>query len=77
MVLRQSLGMVIVGLFVGLGGALAGARVLRGMLFGVAVTDPRTLLGVVGTVLCVALVASAVPVLRAARSDPRVAMERE
>lgn len=77
MVLRQALGRVAVGVLVGLGGALAGARVLRGMLFGVASTDPWTLLAVSGAVLGVAVLASAVPVWRAARSDPRVAMQGE
>ncbi len=77
MVLRQGVAMVMIGVFVGLGGAVAGTRVLRGMLFGVEATDPLTLLAVTGLVLGVALLACSVPVWRAARCDPRVAMEAE
>ena len=67
--------MVALGVLLGLGGAAAGTRVLQGLLFGVEPLDPLTFLGVTGLVAGVALAASSVPVWRAARSDPRVAME--
>jgi predicted permease len=58
------------GLLVGLGAALAGARVLQSQLFGVRVVDPATLIAVVLLLGGAAMVASLIPALRAARSDP-------
>jgi predicted permease len=77
LVLGQGFRLVVVGLALGLGGSVAGTRVLQGLLFGVGATDPATFLSVAGLVLGVAAVACAVPVLRAIRADPRVALEAE
>jgi putative ABC transport system permease protein len=77
MVLGQGFRPVVVGVALGLGGAVAGTRVLQGLLFGVGATDPATFLSVAGLVLGVAAVACAVPVLRAIRADPRVALQEE
>lgn len=77
MVLRQGLVMVLTGLLVGLVGAVAATRLLKGMLFGVEPIDPPTLTAVTGLVLGVALLACLVPVSRAARADPRVAMQAD
>jgi putative ABC transport system permease protein len=77
LILRRGLGLVTVGTFLGLAGALAWTRVLQGMLFGVGATDPITFLAVAGLVLAVAVLASGVPVWRAARCDPREALQAE
>ena len=77
MVLGQGLRMVAVGLVLGMAGAAAGTRVLQGALFGVEARDPLTLLGVAGMVLGVAILACAVPVWRATRIDPRVALQAD
>jgi ABC-type antimicrobial peptide transport system permease subunit len=77
MVLGQGLRLVGLGAVLGVGGAVAGTRILQGLLFGVGATDPVTLLIVTGTVLVVATVACAVPVWRAVQSDPRVALTAE
>jgi putative ABC transport system permease protein len=77
LVLRQGLGVVAGGVLLGLGGAVAGTRLLRGMLFGVEALDPLTFLGTAGLVLCVGLLACAVPVWRAVRADPKVALQAE
>jgi ABC-type antimicrobial peptide transport system permease subunit len=58
------------GLLVGLGAALVGARVLQSQLFGVRVVDPTTLVAAVALLGAAAAVASLIPALRAARSDP-------
>ncbi len=77
LVLSQGLRLVTVGVVVGLGGAVAGTRLLQGMLFDVAALDPSTFIAVTGTVFVIALLACAVPVWRAVRSDPRVALQAE
>jgi ABC-type antimicrobial peptide transport system permease subunit len=70
LVLRQSLALVSLGVAVGLAGAAAGTRVLRGLLFEVSPTDPVVLAGVSALLLTIALVASLVPTRRALRVDP-------
>jgi putative ABC transport system permease protein len=65
---------VLIGLFVGLGGAIAIASGLRSLLFGITPTDPVSL----GTVALVLLLTSALacylPARRAARLDPMIAL---
>jgi putative ABC transport system permease protein len=50
--------------------ALASARVLETLVFGVSASDPLTLAGVAATLAVVALMASLVPAYRASRFDP-------
>jgi ABC-type antimicrobial peptide transport system permease subunit len=74
MVLRDGATVTGVGVVIGLLAALAGGRLLRGLLFGVAPSDPLVL-GLVPIVLAlVALVASAAPARRASRVDPIVSV---
>jgi putative ABC transport system permease protein len=68
--LMEGLGVTAAGSVVGTALALASARLLSGMLYGVTPSDPRTLCGVTALVLAVAAAASLVPSLRAARVDP-------
>jgi putative ABC transport system permease protein len=72
-------GMAVVGagLGAGVGVALALTRYLEGSLFNVSATDPSTF-GAVGVVLMlVALAAQTVPVFRAMRVNPTVALKAE
>jgi putative ABC transport system permease protein len=65
---------VFVGLFLGLVGAVAGARALRNLLFEVAPTDPLAL-GLMSLVLLLtAALACYLPASRAARVDPAAAL---
>jgi len=68
---------VLVGIVLGLLGAVGATRLIAGMLFGVSPTDPVTLGSVAGLLALVALVASSVPVRRAWRVDPVVALRHE
>ncbi len=77
MVVRSSMGWVGGGLFVGLAGALAATRLLESMLYGVAPSDPLTLLGVTGLLTGTALLASWLPARAGTRTDPLEAMRAE
>jgi len=74
MVIRQGMMPVLGGMAVGLVGALAGGRLLRGLLFGVGSGDPTILALVTGFLVTVALTAMYLPARRASRSDPMIAL---
>jgi putative ABC transport system permease protein len=77
LVMRQGVRLALVGLALGLAGALGLTRFLATMLFGVAATDPLTIGGVMALLFVVILVACLVPALRAVRIDPSLAMRVE
>jgi ABC-type lipoprotein release transport system permease subunit len=66
-----------VGAAVGVAGAAALTRVLRGLLFEVSPTDPVTFAAIVALFFVVALLASWIPARRAMRLDPMLALRRE
>jgi predicted lysophospholipase L1 biosynthesis ABC-type transport system permease subunit len=74
LILRRGATLAGVGMVAGLLGALGLSRLIRGMLFGIAPTDPATYVAVAAFVLLVAVTACAVPTWRAVRSDPNVAL---
>jgi putative ABC transport system permease protein len=77
MILREGLGLVLMGGAVGLAAALAASRLLTSLLFGTSPTDPGsfTLVGVV--LVVVAIAAGYVPARRAAAIDPIAALRAE
>ena len=77
MVVRQGIRPAMLGIVVGLVMSWFGARMLGSLLFGVTWQDPLTLVGVVGTIVIVAGVATAVPARRAARVPPSSALRAE
>jgi putative ABC transport system permease protein len=77
LVLGEGLRLAALGAAIGLAGSLFAARLLSGMLFGVAPSDPATFAGVAMVLVLVALVACYVPARRATRVDPLVALRYE
>ena len=77
MVLRGSLMVSVVGVLLGLPLAMAGARFLESMLFGVKPGDPRFFAAAVAGIALVALAASLIPARRAASVDPITALRFE
>jgi putative ABC transport system permease protein len=77
LILREGMAVTLVGVGVGLVGAIALSGVVKSQLFGVQATDPLTFLGVAVGLGLVALLACFLPARRAARVDPMVALRYE
>ncbi|MGQ0767298.1 MAG: ABC transporter permease [Gemmatimonadota bacterium] len=77
MVLREGGVLLVIGLAIGVTGAVIGSRLIRSLLFGVAPHDPLTLAGVALTMAAVGLGACWIPALRAAKIDPAIAIRRQ
>jgi putative ABC transport system permease protein len=77
MILGQGMGLVVVGLVLGLLGALGLTHLLQGLLFEVGPTDPLTFVGVAAVLAAAAFAACYVPARRAARVDPMIALHAE
>jgi len=69
--------LALAGVAIGLLGAFAITRLMRGLLFGVGATDPLTFIGIAVLLSAVALAASYLPALRAARVDPIISLRYE
>jgi len=74
MILREGGVLLAIGLVSGVGGAFLAARVIRGLLFGVAPHDPVTLIAVAVMMAAIGIGACWIPALRAARIDPAITM---
>ena len=77
MVMRETMMLVIVGVAIGVGAALATTRLIESMLFGLAPNDPVTISVAVLLMIAVAAVAGYLPARRAAKVDPMVALRYE
>jgi ABC-type antimicrobial peptide transport system permease subunit len=77
MVLREAFFLVGCGLVVGVIVSVAGAQLLRSLLFGVTTHDPITFISAVAALLITGLFAAWWPARRAAKVDPMVALRYE
>ena len=77
MVLREMLGLVLLGVVIGVPVTVAGGRMVRSMLFGLGSLDWVSLAAAAGLLLAVTLVAGYLPARRASRVNPMVALRCE
>lgn len=77
LVVRQGLGLALLGVLLGVAGALGLTRVLRSLLYGVSSTDPVIFAAVIAVLAAVALAACCVPAWRAMRVEPMAALRYE
>ena len=70
MVVRQGLTLVVIGLAIGIAGALAGGRVLSSYLYQTAPRDPMIYAGVAAVFILAGIVACLIPARRATTVDP-------
>jgi putative ABC transport system permease protein len=74
MMVVEGMRPALLGIGVGAAGALAAARLMTTMVYGVSASDPLTLVTVVVSLCGVALAASLLPAWRAARVNPSIAL---
>ena len=77
MVMGQSLSILIIGVALGLAGALALSRVMTALLFSVGATDPWTYMTLGLALLGVGLLAGLAPALRATLVNPIRTLRQE
>ena len=77
MIVRRGMLLPLIGIAIGLVGALALSRVMSSMVFGVTASDPTTLVAVAALLSAVAMVACFFPAMRAARIDPVIALRQD
>jgi putative ABC transport system permease protein len=77
LVIGEGMKLALIGVLLGLGGALALTRLLKTLLFGVGATDPLTFIVIAAVLIIVALLACWIPARRAASMDPLVSLRVE
>lgn len=77
LVVREGMVLTGIGLAIGLGLALLGAQLLRGLLYGIGTHDPVTFVAVAVVLGGIAFLANLVPAGRATQVEPVVALKYE
>jgi putative ABC transport system permease protein len=77
MVMVEGMKPTLIGVVIGLAGALALGRVLSSVIYGVTARDVTTFVSVAAFMFCVGLLASTVPAYRATRVDPMKTLRDE
>jgi hypothetical protein len=77
LIMRPGLRLVAIGLVLGLVGALAGARLLGGLLYEISPWDVSVYLGTIGVLGGAALLATLAPAMRAATIAPVIVLQQD
>jgi putative ABC transport system permease protein len=77
MVMLRAIVLISIGCAIGLAGAFGLTRLISSGLYGVTATDPVTYVGISLLLVVVALIACAIPTMRAVRVDPTIALRYE
>ena len=77
LVMKQGLQATVIGVVVGVAGAVGVNRLMATLLFGVRPTDPATFAAVISTITLVAAIACWLPAWRASRLDPNVVLRAD
>jgi putative ABC transport system permease protein len=77
LVMTQGMRPALLGVAIGMFGAVGLTRLMRGLLFGVTTTDPLTFVFVTALLSCAALLACYLPARWATRVDPLIALRYE
>jgi ABC-type antimicrobial peptide transport system permease subunit len=77
LVLQDGMTLVVIGIAIGIGGALVSVRYIAGHLFGLVPNNPFVIAGAAITVMAIAIVASLTPARRASRVVPVDALRYE
>jgi len=74
LVLRQGMGLAMIGVACGLVGSFVATRAMSSLLYGVSATDPATFVLISAVLLGIALLACYIPARRAAKVEPMEAL---
>jgi putative ABC transport system permease protein len=77
LVLKQGIILALIGVGIGVAGAIGLSKVLGSLLYGISATDPVTFISVALIMIVVALVACFFPARKATKVDPLTAMRYE
>jgi ABC-type antimicrobial peptide transport system permease subunit len=77
LVMAQGLKATMLGVVIGVAGAVGVNRLMATLLFGVQPTDPITFAAVIATITLVAAIACWLPAWRASRLDPNVVLRTD